>query len=81
MVSLVAYSVGDSISVSKTIECRLTLRISKESTLNNVFSTVYGMVVVQLLLFLATACLQIDKIEQKRFERIEEKRGAKGGFV
>ena len=81
MVSLVAYSVGDSISVSKTIECRLTLRISKESTLNNVFSTVYGMVVVQSLLFLATACLRVDKIEQKRFERIEEKRGAKGGFV
>jgi len=36
---------------------------------------------VQIALFLATACLRINKLEEERFRRIDEKRGTKGGFV
>jgi hypothetical protein len=54
----------------------------QDNTLNNVFSTVYGMVVVQCCLFLATACLSVDKREEERFRKIEKNRGlGKGGIV
>lgn len=53
----------------------------QDNTLNNVFSTIYGIVVIQAALFLGTACLRVNKREEERFRRIDEKRGAKGGFV
>lgn len=52
-----------------------------DNTLNNVFSTVYGIVVIQCCLFLATSCLRADKKEMERFRQIDAKIGRRGGFV
>ena len=55
--------------------------IVQDSTLNNIFSTVYGFVVIESGLFLATCSLRVLKREDERFRKIDEKRGTKGGFV
>jgi hypothetical protein len=39
------------------------------------------MVVIQCALFLATASVRQNKLEEERFRKIDEKRGSKGGFV
>jgi len=52
-----------------------------DTLLNDIFSTVFGFMAVQLLLFLVTICVINDRHEEERFRRIDEKRGVRGGFV
>lgn len=61
--------------------CVTPITAYADNTLNNIFSTIYGMVVVQVAFFLGTACLRVNKLEVERFRRIDKKRGSEGGFV
>lgn len=54
---------------------------TQDNTLNNIFSTVYGFVVIESGLFLATCCLRVLKREDERALKIDRKSGVKGGFV
>jgi len=50
--------------------------------LNNIFSTIYGFMVIQFLMLLAAATVGNLRIQEKRFLRIDYKSlGHKGGFV
>ncbi|KAH7889947.1 hypothetical protein F5I97DRAFT_1848835 [Phlebopus sp. FC_14] len=49
-----------------------------DTTLNNVFSTVYGFMAIVIGLFLATMCVIKKRQETARFERIDAKRGGRG---
>ncbi|RXW24924.1 hypothetical protein EST38_g937 [Candolleomyces aberdarensis] len=49
-----------------------------DSTLNNIFTTVYGYMAIVICLFLATLCVIKKRQEAERFKRIDAKRGGKG---
>ncbi|KAF8337620.1 tetraspanin [Cantharellus anzutake] len=44
---------------------------------DNIFTTIYGFIAITLTLFLASLCL-INRREEERFRRIDEKRGGRG---
>lgn len=52
-----------------------------DTLLNDIFSTIFGFMAVQVLLFLCTICVINDRHEEERFRKIDEKRGVRGGFV
>jgi len=47
-------------------------------TLQNVFSSIYGLMVVVIGFFLSTMCIVYRRQETERFRRIDEKRGGRG---
>jgi hypothetical protein len=49
-----------------------------DSTLNNIFTTVYGFMGIVLCLLLATLCVIKKRQEDERFKRIDSKRGGRG---
>jgi hypothetical protein len=49
-----------------------------DSTLNNIFTTVYGYMAIVICLLLATLCVIKKRHEDERFKRIDAKRGGKG---
>jgi len=49
-----------------------------DSTLNNVFTTIYGFMAVVLCLLLATLCVIKKRKEAERFKKIDAKRGGRG---
>ncbi|PFH49096.1 hypothetical protein AMATHDRAFT_48971 [Amanita thiersii Skay4041] len=49
-----------------------------DTTLNNVFTTVYGYMAIIICLLLATLCVIKRRQEAERFKKIDEKRGGKG---
>lgn len=49
-----------------------------DSTLNNIFTTVYGFMAIILCLLLATLCVIKKRNETERFKRIDAKRGGRG---
>jgi len=49
-----------------------------DTTLNNVFTTVYGFMAIILCLFLASLCVIKKRQEDERFKKIDAKRGGRG---
>lgn len=49
-----------------------------DSSLNNVFTTVYGYMAILIGLFLASLCVINKRLEAERFKRIDLKRGGRG---
>jgi len=49
-----------------------------DTTLNNVFTTVYGFMAIVLCLFLASLCVIKKREEGERFKKIDAKRGGRG---
>ncbi|KAL0947318.1 hypothetical protein HGRIS_013437 [Hohenbuehelia grisea] len=49
-----------------------------DSTLNNIFTTVYGFMAIVLCLLLATLCVIKKRHEDERFKKIDAKRGGRG---
>jgi len=49
-----------------------------DTTLNNVFTTVYGFMAIVLCLFLASLCVIKKREEDERFKKIDAKRGGRG---
>jgi len=49
-----------------------------DSTLNHVFTSIFGFMVIVLGFFLATVCLVYRRKQRERFRRIDEKRGGQG---
>ncbi|KAH0830273.1 hypothetical protein J3R83DRAFT_1638 [Lanmaoa asiatica] len=49
-----------------------------DTKLNNVFSTMYGFMAIVIGLFLANMCIIEKRQEEKRFEKIDAKRGEQG---
>jgi len=49
-----------------------------DTTLNNVFSTVYGFMAIVLCLLLASLCVIKKRQEDERFKKIDAKRGGRG---
>lgn len=49
-----------------------------DSTLDNVFTTVYGFMAIVLCLFLASLCVIKKRQEDERFKKIDAKRGGRG---
>jgi len=49
-----------------------------DTTLNDIFTTIYGFAAVIIGLFLATLCIINKRYEVERFKRIDAKRGGRG---
>ncbi|KIM87619.1 hypothetical protein PILCRDRAFT_815195 [Piloderma croceum F 1598] len=49
-----------------------------DTTLNDVFTTVYGFMAIVICLFLASLCVIKKRQEDERFKKIDSKRGGKG---
>jgi len=49
-----------------------------DSTLNNIFTTVYGYMAIVLCLLLASLCVIKKRQEEERFKKIDAKRGGRG---
>lgn len=49
-----------------------------DTTLNNIFTTVYGFMAIVLCFLLATLCVIKKRHEDERFKKIDAKRGGKG---
>lgn len=47
-------------------------------TLNNVFTSIYGFMVIVVALFVCTMCVMNKRLEQERFRKIDAKRGGRG---
>ncbi|KAI1339300.1 hypothetical protein F5Y15DRAFT_416170 [Xylariaceae sp. FL0016] len=60
--------------------CATALNSFGQTFIDNIFTAVFGMVGIDLLLIMATACLLKERKEQERFRHIDEKAGARGGF-
>jgi hypothetical protein len=48
--------------------------------IDNIFTAVFGMVGIQVILIVTMACLLKDRKERERFRHIDEKMGVAGGF-
>ncbi|KAK4453520.1 hypothetical protein QBC34DRAFT_208837 [Podospora aff. communis PSN243] len=48
--------------------------------LDDIFTAVFGMVGIDAVFIMATACLLKERKERERFRHIDEKSGARGGF-
>jgi len=49
-----------------------------DTTLNDIFTTVYGFIAIVLSLLLATLCVIKKRQEEERFKKIDSKRGGRG---
>lgn len=49
-----------------------------DSTLNNIFTTVYGFMAIVFCLLMATLCVIKKRQEEERFRKIDAKRGGRG---
>ncbi|RDB21012.1 hypothetical protein Hypma_011403 [Hypsizygus marmoreus] len=58
--------------------CVTPITAYADSTLNNVFTTIYGFMAVVLCLLLASLCVIKKRQEDERFKKIDAKRGGRG---
>lgn len=49
-----------------------------DTTLNDIFTTVYGFMAIIICLFLASLCVIKQRQEEERFKKIDSKRGGRG---
>ncbi|KAI0807281.1 hypothetical protein C8Q74DRAFT_1226864 [Fomes fomentarius] len=64
--------------VNDTSRCVGPITASTDYTLNNIFTSVYGLMAVVITLFLATMCVIKKRQEEERFRLIDAKRGGRG---
>jgi hypothetical protein len=70
---------ADPSSVAQTQSFCMTPITSKaDSTLNPMFSTVYGFMTILLCFFMATMCVINERKKEERFKKIDAKRGGRG---
>ncbi|OTB03969.1 hypothetical protein M426DRAFT_59393 [Hypoxylon sp. CI-4A] len=60
--------------------CGTPLTSFGNTFIDNIFTAVFGMVGIDTILVMATACLLKDRKERERFRYIDEKTGAKSSF-
>jgi hypothetical protein len=79
--------IGGSVCVSQSVVAEFVANnktcigpITKfaDTTLNNIFTTVYGFMAIVIGLFLASMCVINKRVEAERFKRIDAKRGGRG---
>jgi len=70
---------ADATFAASQVGCSTIILPKADYTLNNIFSSVFGMMAVVIAFFLATVCMVYRRQERERFRRIDEKRGK--GFV
>jgi len=58
--------------------CVTPITAFADSTLNNIFTTVYGFMAIVLSLLLASLCVIKKRHEAERFKKIDAKRGGRG---
>ncbi|EAU88382.1 tetraspanin [Coprinopsis cinerea okayama7 len=58
--------------------CVTPITAFADSTLNNIFTTVYGYMAIVICLFLTSLCVIKKRQEDERFKRIDAKRGGRG---
>jgi len=58
--------------------CVLPITAFADTTLNDVFTTVYGFMAIVICLFLASLCVINKRQEDERFKKIDAKRGGRG---
>lgn len=61
-----------------TQSCIAPLTAFSDYTLNNIFTTIYGMMSIVLCLLLASLCVIKKRNEDERFKKIDAKRGGRG---
>lgn len=66
------------INLNTTNTCVTPITNFADTTLNNIFTTVYGFMAIVLCLLLATLCVIKKRHEDERFKKIDAKRGGKG---
>jgi len=62
------------------VGCSTIILPKADYTLENIFSSVFGLMAVVIAFFLASVCMVYRRQENERFRRIDEKRG-KAGFA
>lgn len=65
-------------AIQHNTSCVALITSFADSTLNNVFTTVYGFMAIVIALFLASLCVINKRLEEERFKKIDEKRGGRG---
>ncbi|KAI4866335.1 hypothetical protein F4820DRAFT_261141 [Hypoxylon rubiginosum] len=60
--------------------CSTPLNSFGNTFVDNIFTAMFGMVGIDVVLVMATACLLKDRKERERFRHIDEKSGARGTF-
>jgi len=68
----------DNSTAATKIGCTTALVHKADYALNNIFTSIYGLMAITLSLMLATVCQINKRAEDERFRRIDEKRGGKG---
>jgi len=58
--------------------CVAPITLKADNTLNPIFSTVYGFMIILLCLFMATLCVINERKKEERFKKIDAKRGGRG---
>jgi len=74
-------SAGFAAGLNTTVDsnfCVTPVTAFADTTLNNVFSTIYGYMAIILCLLLASLCVINKRKEDERFKRIDAKRGGHG---
>lgn len=66
------------VNVEETSFCVKPITGFADSTLNSIFTTVYGFMAIVLCLLLATLCVIKKRQEDERFKKIDAKRGGRG---
>lgn len=65
-------------TITNQTGCVTSVSSHGDSTLNDIFTTIYGFVAVIIGLFLATLCVIKTRDETERFRKIDAKRGGRG---
>ncbi|TFK55019.1 tetraspanin Pls1 family [Heliocybe sulcata] len=68
----------DNTTMTWTGACVAPITAFADSTLNNVFTSVYGFMAVVICLFLGSLCVIKKRQEEERFSKIDAKRGGRG---
>jgi len=68
---------ADATFAASQVGCSTIILPKADYTLNNIFSSIFGFMVVVIGFFLATVCMVYRRKQQERFRRIDEKRGGK----
>jgi len=58
--------------------CVTPITTKADTTLNPIFSTVYGFMAILLCFFMATLCVINERKKEERFKKIDAKRGGRG---
>jgi hypothetical protein len=64
--------------LNTTVNCVTPITAFADSSLNNVFTTVYGFMAIVICLMLASMCVIRKRQEIERFKKIDAKRGGRG---